>query len=109
MSSEIGGASPELGAWIKQRGVHFSLADLARLSDPQLVERLKNMSRACGTCAAELGYLRSDWVRVAPRLGARAQDERKIAETRGLTILIVLIAVTSIGFGFLLTRRRRVK
>jgi mono/diheme cytochrome c family protein len=109
ISSEIEGVSPELAAWVKQRGVHFSLADLARSSDRQLMEKLKNLGRGCGDCKAELGYLRRDWVKVAPRLGEYAQDERKRAEARGLTILIVLIAVTSIGFGFLLTRRRRVK
>ncbi len=109
LSSEIEGVSPELAAWVKQRGVHFSLADLARSSDRQLVESLKNLGRDCGSCTAELGYLRRDWVKFAPRLGEYAQDERKYAEARGLTILIVLIAVTSIGFGFLLTRRRRVK
>lgn len=109
LGAEVGGGSAELEAWVRQRGDHFSLVDLARLSDRQIVERLKNLGRECGQCSAELAHLRRDWVKSAPRLGEYAQDERKNAEARGLAILIVLIAVTSIGFGFLLTRRRRVK
>ncbi len=109
LSVEVGQVSPELATWVKQRGDHFSLVDLARLSDRQLIERLKNLGRECGDCQVELGYLRREWLKSAPRLGEYGKDARKQSEARGLTILIVLIAATSIGFGFLLTRRGRVK
>jgi hypothetical protein len=104
-----GDVSPDLSAWVEQRRDHFSLADLARLSDLQLIEKLKNLGRDCGDCSTEIGFLRRNWVKLAPRLGEHAKDERKQSEARGLTILIILIAVTSIGFGLILTRRGRVK
>ena len=94
---------------IKKQGAAFSLVDLARSSNRQLIERLNQSGYDCGLCSAELSYLRRDWLALAPRLGDYAKDERQAREARGLTILITLIAITSIGFGVILGRRSRVK
>lgn len=103
------GITEEQLRWFKERRDEFSLMTLAQSSDDLLVSRLHSLGMPCSDCVSELQYLRNDWLAYANRLGDHAKDERKAREARGLTILIVLIAVTSIGFGFILSRRRRVK
>jgi mono/diheme cytochrome c family protein len=95
--------------WVQSRSGSFSLVDLARSSDLELSAKIRELGRECGACLRELSYLRSDWLAKAPRLGDYAKDERKAKEARGLTILIILITVTSIGFGVILSRRSRFK
>jgi mono/diheme cytochrome c family protein len=95
--------------WIQSRSGRFSLVDLARSSDLELAAKIRELGRECGDCLPELSYLRSDWLAKAPRLGDYAKDERKAKEARGLTILITLITLTSIGFGVILSRRSRLK
>jgi mono/diheme cytochrome c family protein len=104
---QISGKDAE--GWIDQRGESFSLVELARLADQDLVLKLQHLGRDCGECLGELYYLRGDWLAKAPRMGEYGKDERKAKEARGLTILITLIVITSIGFGFILSRRSRFK
>lgn len=87
----------------------FALVDLARLHDQGLIDRLHKLGYSCGECSRELLYLRSKWLASAPRLGQYEKDERQAKEARGLTILIILITVTSLGFGVILSRRSRFK
>lgn len=87
----------------------FALVDLARLHDQALIDKLNKLEYSCGECSSELLYLRRKWLPSAPRLGQYEKDERQAKEARGLTILIILITVTSIGFGVILSRRSRFK
>ena len=106
VSSEV---SPDFKSWLEVYAQNFSLVNLAQQSDNDLIGSLRSLGRDCGTCLGEVAYLRTEWLPRAPRLGERAQDERKASEARGLTILIAMIAITSIGFGFVLSRRSRIK
>jgi mono/diheme cytochrome c family protein len=107
--NNTGKSDQEFLDWVQSRSGSFSLVDLARSSDLELAAKIRELGRDCGPCLQELSYLRSDWLAQAPRLGDYAKDERKAKEARGLTILIILITVTSIGFGVILSRRSRVK
>jgi mono/diheme cytochrome c family protein len=102
-------AGTEFSNWLNDHANSFSLVDLARLSDFKLASRIHELGRDCGLCSKELGYLRRNWLASAPRLGDYAKNERQSREARGLTILISLIAATSIGFGVILGRRARHK